>query len=164
MDYQHANKGWWRAKVVDYDPLTNLHALDSTGVDLSADNWFFVPDISLNSLLLNGELKLVPLNRELPLPALDVILNDQTPLNENLIGHTLSLQGLRGSRWCSCEVLEFNKETLLHTVVNRGVTWSVDLNLALRDNHLRYPDAPHLFQHIGSGLRRVANDKQSRQP
>ena len=60
IDYQHQNKGWWRARVVSYDPLTNLHALDSTGLDIANDNWFYVDGVPLNWLLLTGKLKLVP--------------------------------------------------------------------------------------------------------
>ena len=159
IDLLYDDGSKWSVKVTEFDPILNLHTIDSTRLDVEpkeSPNWFFTEGVSLNSLLERDELKIVPYPNIISLPSLAVCGCDKHPLDDNVLHHQFCLAKLHSQNQVKITVLRYNEVTHTHVcqVQLRGKScqYAIDLNAELFAGTLSSSHSQHILNHLRSAF------------
>ncbi len=153
IDYE---EGFFRARVVSYDPISGLFEVDSQGLDLCNNNGVWTPftqgGVDLNAMFDNNQLQhlsdYLQFDHEL--------LDQGVALHDNITGCNVSVKINR--RWKNCLINFYDSERKLHNVTFASPkrTEEIDLNGRLSVGQLRINiagnSAPHVLAHASAFL------------
>ena len=159
IDLEYPDGETWRVKVTHFDPILNLHTIDSTALDVTSSNppnWFYSEGVSLNAMLDRDELSIPEYMNILSLPSLDQCINERQPLDDNALGHNFKLTKLHNLNQVRLKVLEYLAERRTHVcqvlLRDKICRYEIDLNAELIAGTLSHFHSQHVLDHLRSAL------------
>ena len=152
--------GLYRAKILEYNAVTERFMIDTTGHDVDKDSgeFFYGEELDLNGMFQRkvSDITHIPRNRHL---IIDIErLKNGLILTDNCIGRSIELKWTARGKYGTYKIIRYSSPNMLHTVKCIGGERTVDLNGGLRKGLVK---TTFLAKHV---LAHFANKKSRRKP